>query len=47
MQEHKVDELLVSGDLFDTRDPGAPALEMFNDFLSRADRIASKIRSPK
>lgn len=37
MQEHKVDALLVSGDLFDTRDPGAPALEMFNDFLSRAD----------
>lgn len=37
MQQHAVEALLVSGDLFDTRDPGAPALEMFNDFLSRAD----------
>lgn len=37
MQQHAVDALLVSGDIFDTRDPGAPALEMFNDFLSRAD----------
>ena len=37
MQEHEVETLLVSGDLFDTRDPGAPALELFNDFLSRAD----------
>lgn len=37
MTQHSVEALLVSGDLFDTRDPGAPALEMFNDFLSRAD----------
>ncbi|MBQ3218097.1 MAG: exonuclease subunit SbcD [Akkermansia sp.] len=37
MQKHGSEALLVSGDLFDTRDPGAPALELFNDFLSRAD----------
>ena len=37
LQQHGAEALLVSGDIFDTRDPGAPALELFNDFLSRAD----------
>ncbi|MBR5895970.1 MAG: exonuclease subunit SbcD [Akkermansia sp.] len=37
MKEHRAEALLVSGDIFDNRDPGAPALEMFNDFLSKAD----------
>ncbi len=37
MQQRGVEALLVSGDIFDTRDPGAPALELFSDFLSRAD----------
>ncbi len=37
MKELAVDALLVSGDIFDTRDPGAPALEMLNEFLSLAD----------
>ncbi len=37
MQQHEVETLLVSGDIFDNRDPGAPALEMFSRFLSRAD----------
>ncbi|MBQ2379139.1 MAG: exonuclease subunit SbcD [Akkermansia sp.] len=37
MQQLHAEALLVSGDIFDNRDPGAPALEMFNDFLSRAD----------
>lgn len=37
MQQHEVEALLVSGDIFDNRDPGAPALEAFSRFLSRAD----------
>ncbi len=37
MQQRGVESLLVSGDIFDTRDPGAGALELFTDFLSRAD----------
>lgn len=37
MAEQGAEALLVSGDIFDNRDPGAPALQMFSDFLSRAD----------
>ncbi len=37
MKEQGVEALLLSGDIFDNRDPGAPALEMFSQFLSRAD----------
>lgn len=37
MQLHDAEALLVSGDIFDTRDPAAGTVEMLNDFLSRAD----------
>lgn len=37
MQQQGAEALLVSGDIFDNRDPGAPALEAFSQFLSRAD----------
>lgn len=40
--EHRVDALLIAGDVFDTANPSADAQEMFYDFLAKA-----RIRCPE
>lgn len=38
LKEHQVDILLISGDIFDNSVPGDTTLEIYHDFLSKADQ---------
>ena len=42
LQEQKVDVLLISGDIFDNSTPGDSTLELYHDFLSKADQTGCR-----
>lgn len=42
LKEQKVDVLLISGDIFDNCTPGDSTLELYHDFLSKADQTGCR-----
>lgn len=42
LREQKVDVLLISGDIFDNSTPGDSTLELYHDFLSKADQTGCR-----
>ena len=42
MREKQVDALLISGDIFDNSTPGDSTLELYHDFISKADETGCR-----
>ena len=42
LEEQQIDALLISGDLFDNATPGDSTLQVYHDFLSKADQMGCR-----